>query len=71
MSKLKSNLKNPTSIVYVNIVKKLKNKDTEFHVYKLKQRRIFKVILKYIPSSSNVNDIRKEIGDQGYTVTII
>jgi len=37
-----------SSIAYVNIVKELKNKNAEFHIYKPKQERSFKVIFKYI-----------------------
>jgi len=64
MNKLKS-----SSITYVNIMKKIKNRDTEFHTHKPKQKESFKIILKCMHPLSNVNDIRKEIEDQGYTVT--
>jgi len=48
-----------SSIVYVNIVKELKNRNTEFYTYKLKQERSFKGFLKHIHSSINVDVIRK------------
>jgi hypothetical protein len=49
------------SIVYVNIVKELKNKNTEFHTYKPKQDRSFRV-LKHIYVTANL-DIKKRIED--------
>jgi len=55
------------SIAYINIVKDLKNKNTEFHIYKPKQERSFKVILKHIHAIMNLDDIKKEIKDLGYT----
>jgi len=58
-----------SSIAYVNIMKELKNRDTEFHTYKSKQEKSFKVVLKYIYATANVDDIRKGIEDQGHIVT--
>jgi len=55
------------SIAYVNIVKDLKDKNTEFHIYKPKQERSFKVILKHIHATVNLDDTKKEIKDLGYT----
>jgi len=54
-------------IAYVNIVKKLKSKNTEFYTYKPKQERSFKVVLKYIHSTANLDDIKKEIENLGYS----
>jgi hypothetical protein len=51
-------------------VKELKNRNTEFHTYKPKQDRGFKV-LKNIHATMNVDDIRKGIENQGYTITNI
>jgi len=47
-------------------MKEFKNRDMEFHTYKLKQERNFKVVFKYMHLSSNANDIRKEIEDHGH-----
>jgi len=41
-------------IAYINIIKKLKSKDMEFHTYEPKQERSFKVVVKYMYPSSNV-----------------
>jgi len=60
-----------SSIAYVNIVKELKNKNTEFHKYKPKQEKNFKVIFKHIHATANLDDIKKEIKDLGHTVTNI
>jgi len=48
------------SIAYVNVVKKLKNKNTEFHTYKSKQERCFKVVLNHIHATANLDDIKKK-----------
>jgi len=50
-------------------MKELKNKNTEFHTYKPKQERSFKVILKQIHATANLDNIKKEIEDLGHTVT--
>jgi len=49
-------------------VKEVENKNTEFHTYKPKQERSFKVVLKHIRATANPDDIKKEIGDLGQTV---
>jgi len=71
MSELKFSPKVIQSIAYVNVIKELKSRNTEFHTYKPKQEKSCKVILKYIYPSSNVDNIRKEIEDHGYTITNI
>jgi len=50
-------------------VKELKSKNTEFHTYKSKQERSFKVVFKHIYATVNLNNIKKEIENQGHTVT--
>jgi len=60
-----------SSIAYINIVKELKNKNTEFHTYKPKQERSFKVVLKYIHAIANPDDIKKEIEDLKHIITNI
>jgi len=49
-------------------MKELKIKDTELRTYKPKQERSFKIVFKYMYSSSNVDDIRKKIENHGHTV---
>jgi len=58
-------------LAYINIMKELKSKNTEL-TDKPKQERSFKVILKHIHSTANLDDIKKEIEDlEGYIVTRI
>jgi len=56
-----------SSIAYVSIVKELKSRNTEFHIYKSKQERSFKVVLKHIHATMNLDDIKKEIQDLGHS----
>jgi len=52
-------------------MKELKNKSTKFYTYKLKQGKSFKVVLKHIHTTANLDDIKKEIEDLGHIVTNI
>jgi len=61
MSKLRSSQRVP----YINIVKELKNKNT---LYKLKQERSFKIVLKHIHAKANLDDIKKEIENLELTI---
>jgi len=47
-----------SSIAYVNIIKELKSKNTEFHTYKPKQERNFKIVLKHIHATANLDNIK-------------
>jgi len=67
ISKLKFNPKVYVN-VYVNIVIEFKSKNTEFHTYKSKQERSFKIVLKHIHATMNVDDIRKGIENQEQTI---
>jgi len=49
------------SIAYVSIVKELKSRNMEFHIYKPKQERSFQVILKHIHVTENLKDTKKEL----------
>jgi hypothetical protein len=48
-----------------NIVKELKTKNTEFHTYKPKQEKSFRLIHKYTLQDDNLDDIKKEIEELG------
>jgi hypothetical protein len=52
-------------------VKELKNRDTEFHIYKPKQEKNFKIVLKHIHATAYLDDIKKEIENLGHIVTNI
>jgi len=58
-----------SSIAYTNIMKELKIRNYEFHTYKPKQERVFKVVLKHMPPEERTDDIKSDIEDQGHTVT--
>jgi len=52
-------------------MKELKIKNTESHIYKPKQERRFKVVLKYMPPEEDVDEIKNAIEEFGHTVTNI
>lgn len=60
-----------TAEIYSKIVKCLQLKDTEFHTYKPKSERSFKVVLKNLHPSTDIEEIKKEITENGHTVTNI
>jgi len=55
----------------VNIVKELESKNTKFHTYKPKQERSFRIVLKHIHATANLDDMKQEIEDLGHKVTSI
>lgn len=57
--------------VYTNIIKELITRKPEFHIYKPKQKRSFRVVLKNMHSSTNMEDIKQAINDLGHEVTNI
>jgi len=59
------------SSVYTTIIKALIDKNTEFHTYKPRQNRSFRVVLKNIHPSTDLNDIKKELNAKGHEVTNI
>jgi len=65
----KVKIQSKSSIVYTNIVKELKIRNAEFHICKPKQERNFKIILKHMHSEKDVDEIRKDIEELGYTNT--
>jgi hypothetical protein len=52
-------------------VKKFKSKNMEFHTYKLKKERSSRIVLNHIRATANLDNIKKETEDLGYTVTNI
>jgi len=53
--------------VYTTIVKALiKKKNTELHTYKPKQERSFRVVLKNIHSSTDLNVTKQRLTDKGH-----
>jgi hypothetical protein len=60
-----------TSEAYRTIIKVLADKKTEFHTYRPKDGRNYKVVLKHLHYSTNIEDIRAELGKLGHSVTNI
>jgi len=54
---------------YTIIVRELKNKGTEFHTYKLKQERSFRVVLKNMHPSTDEKELKAAINSLGHQVT--
>lgn len=57
--------------VYTKIVKNLQEKNTEFYTYRPKQDRCFKVVLKNLHPSTDIEEIKAEIEIQGHKVNNI
>jgi hypothetical protein len=60
-----------TSEDYRTIIKALADKKTEFHTYRPKEERNYKVVLTHLHYSTNTEDIRAELGKLGHSVTNI
>jgi hypothetical protein len=56
------------SSVYTTIVKALIDKNAEFHTYKPRQDRSFRVVLKNIHPSTGLNDVKQDLKDKGHEV---
>ena len=54
--------------VYNTLIKNQRKKNTEFHTYKPKQERCFRVVLKNIHPSTDLNDIKQSLTGIGYVV---
>ena len=57
--------------VYYTIVKALMEKNTEFHTYKPKQERSFRVVLKNTHPSTDLNEVKQSLTDKGHVVANI
>ncbi|KNE88947.1 hypothetical protein PSTG_17601, partial [Puccinia striiformis f. sp. tritici PST-78] len=60
-----------TADTYSVVVKELEAKHTQFYTYKPKQERCFKVVLRNIHPSINVNDLKNELKQLGHDVSNI
>uniref|UniRef100_A0A6M2DQ16 Putative nucleic-acid-binding protein from transposon x-element n=1 Tax=Xenopsylla cheopis TaxID=163159 RepID=A0A6M2DQ16_XENCH len=56
---------------YISIIKALKEKDTEFHSYKMKEDRTYRVVLRNIHHSTDIQEIKTAIEAYGHEVTNI
>jgi len=59
------------SAVYTAIIKELMEKNTKFHTYKPRQDRSFRVVLKNLHPSTEVNDIKQALKEEGHEATNI
>jgi len=57
-----------TSDTYRKIVKHCKEKNAYYHTYQLKEERAFRVVLKHLHHSSDLDDIKQELCSQGHIV---
>ena len=57
------------SSVHTVIIKALMDRNTEFHTYKPRQDRSFRVVLKSLHPSTEVNDIKQALQEEGHEVT--
>lgn len=60
-----------SSVDYLPIITMLKQKDTRFYTYQLKQEKPYHVVLKNVHPSTNTDDIKNELQALGHKVTRI
>ena len=53
---------------YRNLIKHFKENGIYHHTYQLKEERAYRVVLKYLHHSTDVEDIRQELQDRGHKV---
>lgn len=56
---------------YTDLCKELEVRKTQFHTYKMKKDRNFRVVLKNLHHSTDVNDLRAALQEKGHTALII
>jgi len=59
------------SSIYTSIIKALMEKNTEFHTYKPRQDRSFRVVIRNLHPSTDIQDIKQAIMEKGHEVTNI
>jgi hypothetical protein len=57
------------SSIYTTILKALMEKNTEFHTYKPRQDRSFRVVIRNLHPSTEVQDIKRALTEKGNEVT--
>ena len=60
----KINCKTPDT--YRILVKHFKEKDIFFHTYQLKDERAYRVVLKYLHHTTDIEEIRQDLLEQGH-----
>ena len=56
---------------YTTIIKALTDKKTEFHTYKPKQDKAFRVVLKYVHPTTDLAEIKRSVKNKGHEVSSI
>ena len=59
------------SPIYTSIIKALMEKNTEFHTFKPRQDRSFRVVIRNLHPSTEIQDIKQAIMEKGHEVTNI
>jgi hypothetical protein len=57
------------SSLYTTIIKELMEKNTEFHTYNPRQDRSFRVVIRNLHPSTEVQDIKRALIEKGHEVT--
>jgi hypothetical protein len=57
------------SSIYTSIIKALMEKNTEFHTYKPRQDRSFRVVIRNLHPSTEVPEIKRALNEKGHEVT--
>jgi len=57
------------SSIYTTIIKALIEKQTEFHTYKPRQDRSFRVVFRNLHPSTEIQDIKRALMEKGHDVT--
>ena len=57
------------SSVYTTIIKALMEKQTEFHTYKPRQDRSFRVVIRNLHPSTDIQDIKRALIEKGHEIT--
>lgn len=61
-------IQSATSVIYSTIIKALTQKNTQFHTYKPKQKKNFKVVIKNLHHSTDTNEIKQNLEILGHNV---
>jgi len=57
-----------TPETYRSIIKHFKDTDVYYHTYQIKEERAYRFVLKYLHHSTEIEDIRQELLQQGHVV---
>jgi len=55
-----------TSETYRSLIKHFKETDIYYHTYQIKEERVYRVVLKYLHYTTEIEDIRQDLLQQGH-----